>query len=334
MKFQPVVLEGEHVRLEPLAESHHADLCEIGLDPELWKWIPFRVQTPDEMMAYIRDALKAQAAGSALPFATVERKSGRAIGTTRYMNIDVPNRHVEIGSTWIARDHQRSLVNTEVKFLMLRHAFETLGCWRVELKTDSLNKRSRNAIQRIGARQEGIFRKHMATWSGRIRDTVYFSILDSEWPDMKARLEAKLTGSRDAKELRRVETLNESQVEDLYRLYQDQSWSRGRTIEDVRVMLDATDLIIAFVDASNDKLIAFARAITDEKYRVLVLDVIVDPGSRKRGLGKLLMDTIVAHPRIKDAQCFELYCQPDMIPFYERWGFREPDKNLRFMRRG
>ena len=153
MKFQPLVLEGEHVRLEPLTESHHADLCEIGLDAELWKWIPFRVQTPDEMMAYIRDALKAQAAGSALPFATVDRKSGRAIGSTRYMNIDVANRHVEIGSTWIARDHQRSLVNAEAKFLMLRHAFEALGCWRVELKTDSLNKRSRNAIQRNGAKQ-------------------------------------------------------------------------------------------------------------------------------------------------------------------------------------
>ncbi len=99
-------------------------------------------------------------------------------------------------------------------------------------------------------------------------------------------------------------------------------------------MLDATDVIVAFVDGSTDKLVAFARAITDEKYRALVLDVIVDPGSRKRGLGKLLMDTMVAHPRIKDAQYFELYCQPEMVPFYERWGFKEPDKNLRFMRRG
>jgi GNAT superfamily N-acetyltransferase len=99
------------------------------------------------------------------------------------------------------------------------------------------------------------------------------------------------------------------------------------------VMLDATDVIVAFVDSTNDKLIAFARAITDEKYRALVLDVIVDPGSRKRGLGKLLMDTIVTHPRIKGAQIFELYCQPNMVPFYERWGFQEPDANLRFMRR-
>ncbi len=211
MKIEPVVLEGEHVRLEPLAESHHADLCEVGLAPELWKWIPFRVQTPDEMMAYIRDALKAQTAGSALPFATIDRRTNRAIGSTRYMNIDVPHRRVEIGSTWIARDRQRSLVNAEAKFMMLRHAFETLGCWRVELKTDSLNKRSRNAIQRIGAKQEGIFRKHMATWSGRIRDTVYFSILDSEWPEVKARLKKKLAGSMDREGLRRVDTLNESQ---------------------------------------------------------------------------------------------------------------------------
>lgn len=178
--------------MEPLAELHHADLCAVGLDPELWQWIPFQVLTPDEMSGYIRSALDAQAAGTALPFATVERTSGRAIGSTRYMNIDALNRHVEIGSTWIGRAWQRSAVNTEAKYLMLRHAFETLGCLRVELKTDSMNTRSRNAIQRIGATQEGVFRNHMITWSGRIRHTVYFSIIDSEWPEVKADLEAKL----------------------------------------------------------------------------------------------------------------------------------------------
>jgi len=137
-------------------------------------------------------ALQAQADSTALPFATVEQSSGRVVGCTRYMNIDKPNRHVEIGSTWVGAPWQRSAVNTEAKYLMLRHAFETLGCIRVELKTDELNQRSRNAILRIGAKQEGIFRNHMVCWDGRLRNSVWFSIIDSEWPRVKADLEAKL----------------------------------------------------------------------------------------------------------------------------------------------
>ena len=190
--MEPVTLEGRHVRLEPLSDSHHPGLCEVGIDPDLWQWIPSRVTNPEEMAAYIRTALAGQTAGTMLPFATVERASGRVIGSTRYLNIDEAHRRVEIGATWIGRPWQRSAVNTEAKYLMLRHAFETLGCMRVELKTDSLNQRSRNAILRIGAREEGTLRKHMLTWSGRIRDTVYFSILDSEWPGVKADLESKL----------------------------------------------------------------------------------------------------------------------------------------------
>jgi N-acetyltransferase len=192
MKLEPVTLEGRGVRLEPLAASHHAALCEVGLDPELWRLIPYRASTPDEMRGYIRSALEAQAAGTAIPFATVDKVSGRLIGSTRFMNIDVANRRVEIGSTWIAKPWQGTAVNTEAKYLMLRHAFETWGCIRVELKTDALNQRSREAMLRIGAREEGTLRQHMVTWSGRLRDTVYFSILDSEWPGVKADLEAKL----------------------------------------------------------------------------------------------------------------------------------------------
>lgn len=197
MKVEPVVLEARHVRLEPLSDAHHLDLCTVGLDPELWQWIPSRVTTPEEMAAFIRTALEAQAAGSAVPFAIVNRETGRAIGSTRYMNIDAANLRVEIGATWIGSAWQRSAVNTEAKFLLLRHAFETLGCMRVELKTDSMNQRSRNAIQRIGAQQEGVFRNHMLTWSGRIRHSVYFSIIDSEWPRVKADLESKLSRSTD-----------------------------------------------------------------------------------------------------------------------------------------
>jgi N-acetyltransferase len=192
MAVAPVVLEGRHVRLEPLREDHLAKLAAVGLDEELWRWIPAPVRTVGEMAAYIATALREQNQGVSLPFALVERQTGRAIGSTRYGNIDRTNHRVEIGWTWVAPEWQRTAINTEAKYLLLKHAFETLGCIRVELKTDSLNERSRAAILRIGAREEGIFRNHMITASGRIRHTVYFSIVDSEWPGVKARLEARL----------------------------------------------------------------------------------------------------------------------------------------------
>jgi len=195
MNVQPVTLEGRHVRLEPLTLAHHADLCGAGLDEELWRWIPKAVRTAEGMREYIEIALRAQQDGSALPFATVERASGRAIGSTRFGNIDRGNRRLEIGWTWIGRQWQRTAVNTEAKYLMLRHAFETLGAMRVELKTDSLNERSRRAILRLGAVEEGTFRKHMMTESGRVRHTVYFSVIDEEWAGVKARLEGRLGGA-------------------------------------------------------------------------------------------------------------------------------------------
>lgn len=192
MKVEPVTLEGAHVRLEPLTQAHHQALTQIGLDEDLWRWIPSQVRTSEEMAEYIVKALDEQARGVSLPFAIIEKSSGRAIGSTRYGNIDREHRRVEIGWTWVAREWQRTAINTEAKYLLLRHAFETLGCIRVELKTDSLNERSRAAILRIGAREDGVFRNHMITASGRIRHSVYFSITDAEWPAVKARLEEKL----------------------------------------------------------------------------------------------------------------------------------------------
>jgi RimJ/RimL family protein N-acetyltransferase len=196
MVVSPVTLEGAQVRLEPLAKAHLAGLAEVGLDEELWRWIPTAVRTKEEMAAYIETALDEQARGASLPFAIVEKATGDAIGSTRYGNIDRKHHRVEIGWTWVARARQRTAMNTEAKYLLLRHAFETLGCMRVELKTDSLNERSRAAILRIGAREEGIFRNHMITESGRIRHTVYFSIIDAEWPVVKVRLEAMLNSPR------------------------------------------------------------------------------------------------------------------------------------------
>jgi len=187
------------VRLEPLANSHLSGLVEVGLDEDLWRWIPTPVRTAEEMEAYVQTALDEQARGVSLPFAITEKASGRVIGSTRFANIERTHHRVEIGWTWVARQWQRSPVNTEAKYLLLTHAFETLGCMRVELKTDSLNERSRAAILRIGAQQEGIFRNHMITASGRIRHSVYFSIMNSEWPAVKARLESMLNGSRSAR---------------------------------------------------------------------------------------------------------------------------------------
>jgi RimJ/RimL family protein N-acetyltransferase len=192
MTVTPVTLEGRHVRLEPLRREHLAGLAEVGLDPELWRWIPTAVRTREEMAAYIDTAIQEQERGGSLPFALLEKTSGRAIGSTRYGNIERTHHRVEIGWTWVARDWQRTAVNTEAKYLLLKHAFESLGCMRVELKTDSLNERSRAAILHIGAREEGIFRNHMIAESGRVRHSVYYSIIDSEWPGVKARLEAKL----------------------------------------------------------------------------------------------------------------------------------------------
>jgi len=192
MIIEPITLRGHFIRLEPLALAHHSQLCEVGLDEELWRWTPNLVRTPEDMRAYIEEALATQAAGTALPFATIERATGRAIGSTRFGNIDCTNRRVEIGWTWLGLRWQRTVANTEAKYLMLRHAFETWGCVRVEFKTDSLNQPSRHALLRIGAREEGILRNHMVTYSGRLRHTVYFSIVDSEWPTVKADLEHRL----------------------------------------------------------------------------------------------------------------------------------------------
>jgi N-acetyltransferase len=190
--LEPVILEGDVVRLEPLSLDHVTELASFALDPELWRFTVTQVTTVGDLREYIATALREQQAGIALPFIIRERATGRAVGSTRYGNIDLPNRRVEIGWTWVGTPWQRSAVNTEAKLLLLRHAFDTLGCIRVEFKTDMLNEKSRAALARIGAREEGVFRRHMVTSSGRLRDSVYFSIIAEEWPDVRVRLEGML----------------------------------------------------------------------------------------------------------------------------------------------
>ena len=191
----PLSLQGSVVRLEPVRQEHAELFWEVAKNDleEVFRWIPYPMKTREDFQRLIDKAF-AEGRGESVVFATVEQNSDRVIGSTRFMNIDRVNRRVEIGSTWIAPAWQRTGVNTEAKYLMLRHAFEVWKCMRVELKTDALNQKSRNAILRIGAK-EGTLRSHLLTWSGRVRDTVYFSILDNEWPEVKVTLEARLAGS-------------------------------------------------------------------------------------------------------------------------------------------
>ena len=198
----PVTLEGSVVRLEPIREDHAElfwDVAKNDLE-DIFRWIPYSMRTAEDFRALVDKAFTEQERGESVVFATVDRASGRVIGSTRFMNVDRANRRVEIGSTWIAPEWQRTAVNTEAKFLMLRHAFEVWGCMRVELKTDALNQKSRNAILRIGAKEEGTLRRHLITSTGRVRDTVYFSILDGEWAAVKEKLEARLQTARTVHE--------------------------------------------------------------------------------------------------------------------------------------
>ena len=188
--LEPVLLEGRRVRMEPLSVGMHwEELLAIGTDPELWKWTLSVCETPAALRAYLDQALLEQSEGRSLPFVTRDLVTGRVAGCTRYGNIDLKNRRLEIGWTWVGREFQRSHVNTEAKYLMMRHAFETVGCVRVELKTNALNARSRNAMLRIGCKEEGTLRKHAISERGVWRDTVFFSVLDDEWPAVKRRLE-------------------------------------------------------------------------------------------------------------------------------------------------
>ena len=181
-------IDGDRVRLEKLRPGQLEPLCAAGLDEGLWRVTVGVVRTRDDMREYIAEALRQGEAGTSLPFAIIQKLPDIVVGSTRFGNIDTVNRRVEIGWTWIGKPWQRSFVNTEAKFLLLRTAFETLGCVRVEFKTDALNLQSRKALRRIGATEEGILRSHMATHDGRFRDTVYYSIVASEWPNVRQRL--------------------------------------------------------------------------------------------------------------------------------------------------
>jgi RimJ/RimL family protein N-acetyltransferase len=190
--LEPVTLRGEHAVLEPLAQSHAPELSEAVRDGELWKLWYTSVPSPETMVAEIDRRLGLQAAGSMLPFTVREAKTGRCVGMTTFMNADAVNRRVEIGSTWYARRVQRGPVNTSCKMLLLSHAFDALGCIGVELRTSSFNTQSRRAIERLGAKLDGILRSHQLHGNGVLRDTCVYSIVASEWPTVRAHLTFQL----------------------------------------------------------------------------------------------------------------------------------------------
>ena len=193
MRVEPLTLEGRYVRLEPLELDHVAALAGVGLDPRIWEFSRTLLANATDVEQYVTTALEGRRSGAALPFAIVERESVRVVGSTRYENIDLENRRVEIGWTWLNPLWWRTPINSEAKFLMLRHAFETWGCVRVEFKTLESNQRSRVAVTRIGAREEGTLRRRLRHKDGSYVNAVYFSILDDEWPEVKRRLESRLS---------------------------------------------------------------------------------------------------------------------------------------------
>ena len=193
MNIQPITLTGRVVRLEPLSEAHIPDLTIAAQDENIWRFMLYgNIQTQAQMRAWVQDILGRQARGTDLPFAVIYLESDQAIGATRYLDIRLSDRGLEVGGTWYAPAFQHTSVNTECKFMLLKHAFEDLGCVRVQFKTDLRNERSQRAIERLGAVKEGILRKHIITPEGYLRSSVYYSILNSEWPAVKVKLEEKL----------------------------------------------------------------------------------------------------------------------------------------------
>lgn len=348
------------MRLEPLAPVHLDGLCAVGLDEELWRLTVSRVGTREDMRAYVEVALAEAAAGRALPFATVERSSGRVVGSTRFANADHAHRRLEIGWTWLGRPWQRTALNTEAKYLMLRHSFDALGCIRVEFKTDVLNERSRRALIRIGAKEEGILRAHMLTADGRLRDSVYYSVLASEWPEVSRRLERmRARGSRGpaaeqaaaasagapagdgssptpGRDLRRgrrrllggFELDDDPARIDLAEVHRylstDSYWATGRPRETVERLIREASRVVGLYQGARQ--IGFARTVSDGQSFAYLADVYVLPEFRGKGLGLELLREAVDNSPFADRRW--LLHTADAHGLYQRLGFGAPGERL------
>ncbi|MFN2432651.1 MAG: GNAT family N-acetyltransferase [Gemmatimonadota bacterium] len=343
------------MRLVPLSLDHLDELCEVGLDEELWRWTLSRVRTREEMRSYVEAALEAQHAGTALAFAIVDAASGRVAGSTRYAALEPTHRRLEIGWTWLGRPWQRSALNTEAKLLLLRHAFEALSCVRVEFKTDALNERSRLALLRIGAVEEGTLRAHLMTAGGRLRDSVYYSILASEWPAVAARLELRLergaaasrpaaperderpagNGGAPAGETRALpvgfeldDDPRRVDLDEVCRFLSTTYWAAGRPREEIeRLVREASRVVGLYRDGEQ---VGFARTVSDGAAFAYLADVYVLPELRGRGLGlELVREAVDRGPFA--ARRWLLHTL-DAHGLYARLGFGRP--SVRLMERG
>ena len=190
MEITPVVLMGDRVKLEPMEVYHEQELLDAGNNPDIWAYMPMKVQSIEDMKHLVDGALQARGHGSEFPFVIIDKDSGKIVGSTRFLNISIPNRNLEIGSTWLSPTVWRTRINTECKYLLLKHCFEILGTIRVQLKTDSRNVRSQQAIERLGAVKEGVLRNHMIMPDGYLRNSVFYSVIDREWEQVKEKLES------------------------------------------------------------------------------------------------------------------------------------------------
>ncbi len=192
MEITPVVLMGDRVKILPMEDHHVQELFDAGINPDIWPYMPMKVQSIEDMKCLVNGALQARDQGSEFPFVILDKDSGKFVGSTRFLNISISNRNLEIGWTWLSPSVWRTRINTECKYLLLKHCFETLRTIRVQLKTDSRNVRSQQAIERLGAVKEGVLRNHMVMPDGYLRDSVFYSVINREWVLVKDKLENML----------------------------------------------------------------------------------------------------------------------------------------------
>lgn len=192
MEITPVVLIGDRVKIQPMEDSHVQELFDAGNNPDIWVYMPMKVQSIEDMKYLVKGALQAREQGSEFPFVIFDKDSGKIVGSTRFLNISIPNRNLEIGWTWLSPTVWRTKINTECKYLLLKHCFETLGAIRIQIKTDGRNVQSQQAIERLGAVKEGVLRNHVVMPDGYLRDSVFYSVIDQEWVLVKDKLENML----------------------------------------------------------------------------------------------------------------------------------------------
>lgn len=341
--LDPTTLEGEYVRLEPLSMRHLDDLCEVGLNPVLWRMAGRTMETKEDMRRYIEEAFMPQTAGIAHPFATIDKASGKAIGSTRYGNIALEHKRLEIGWTWLGKPFQRTRINTEAKYLMLSHAFETLGLTRVEFKANAKNEQSRRAMERMGAKYEGVLRQHITLPNGTVRNTVYYSIIREEWPVVKTHLEEALR--REYAEVLEEEnsriTVHRADTRHLelllplfdgYRRFYNQA-SNLEAAEAFLVERILKQESVIFVALLGNKGAGFTQlypsfsSVTMQRQWILN-DLFVDPEFRKTGVADAIMLTAEEFSYADNAKGLVLSTAVDNYPaqaLYEKRGWKRDE---------